>query len=333
MEHFLHLLVYGITIILFVLAATGPIVDHDNDNKGVRAALIIAGIMVLCFATMIVDLCHSLCTRLLCCCHRRMFYLTSSLFTLPHFSHPRQTRCCQMVIGGNEPLNQSDQVRSYDTKLPIIYSPKYNITACGIENAHPFDSKKYGRVMKGLLDDAIITSIQQVIEPRKPTRDELLLVHSPAYLAKLHSSTYLTTILEVPVCCLPSWFIRWRVLEPMLYGVGGSILGARIAYHRGWCINLSGGYHHASSDRGSGFCVYADITLAIQHLRKNVAEIQKVIIVDLDAHQGNGHERDFLHDTNTFIMDMYNSSIYPVCAPCSHPVIDHRSYVCVVIIG
>jgi len=98
----------------------------------------------------------------------------------------------------------------------------------------------------------------------------------------------------------------------MLYQTAGTILAGRIALVKGWCINLGGGFHHCSSDSGSGFCPFADITLGIQHLRKDFPErVKKVMIVDLDAHQGNGHERDFMGDKDVFIMDMYNPHIFP----------------------
>jgi hypothetical protein len=268
MEHILHLLVYGISIALWVLAGVGPLSD---EGKGVQTGLIVAGIVIMCFATMIVDLCHSLCTR------RSNGNVSVSKSVRMDDAYRHSIFVMMNAIGRNRLLNNDADLRNYSDKLPIIYTPRYNISACGVENAHPFDSKKYGRVMSSLVS-ADSVHLRDVITPQRATREQLLLVHSAAYLAKLHSSTYLTTILEVPVCCLPSWFIRWRVLEPMLYAVGGSILGARLAWQRGWSINLSGGYHHASADRGSGFCVYADITLAIQHLRKDVPEVQNGII-------------------------------------------------------
>ena len=68
-------------------------------------------------------------------------------------------------------------------------------------------------------------------------------------------------------------------------------MGAYKAIECGWAINLAGGYHHASKTRGEGFCVYADITLAAHYARKMYPDkVKKVMIVDLDAHQGNGHE-------------------------------------------
>ncbi|XP_021096112.1 histone deacetylase 11 isoform X4 [Heterocephalus glaber] len=72
-----------------------------------------------------------------------------------------------------------------------------------------------------------------------------------------------------------------------------------------------GGFHHCSSDRGGGFCAYADITLAIKFLFDRVEGIARATIIDLDAHQGNGHERDFMGDKRVYIMDVYNRHIYP----------------------
>lgn len=60
----------------------------------------------------------------------------------------------------------------------------------------------------------------------------------------------------------------------------------------------------------SRFCVYPDITLAIKYVRK-FYKLERVMIVDLDAHQGNGHERDFLNDASTYIIDFFNHAIYP----------------------
>jgi len=89
-----------------------------------------------------------------------------------------------------------------------------------------------------------------------------------------------------------------------------------LALMKGWAINLGGGFHHASYHDGSGFCVYADITLCIQHLRHYHADrVKKVMIIDLDAHQGNGHERDFMDDPDTYIIDAYNPDNYPYDFP------------------
>ena len=96
----------------------------------------------------------------------------------------------------------------------------------------------------------------------------------------------------------------------MLRATYGTVHAAIKAMESGYSINLSGGYHHASGSSGGGFWIYPDISIAIKAVRK-LFKITKVMIIDLDAHQGNGHERDFLDDNNTFIIDWYRPDIYP----------------------
>ena len=60
---------------------------------------------------------------------------------------------------------------------------------------------------------------------------------------------------------------------------------AKLAIERGWAINVGGGFHHCSSDKGGGFCAYADISLALRFLFQRVAGVTSAMIVDLDAHQ------------------------------------------------
>ena len=114
---------------------------------------------------------------------------------------------------------------------------------------------------------------------------------------------------------LPSWLVRQKLLNPMLTQTGGTILGAKLASQYGWAINLGGGYHHCSACSGGGFCMYADISLSIKYYQNYMLSINgkkpKILIVDLDAHQGNGHENDFGDDDSVVIMDVYNEDIYP----------------------
>jgi histone deacetylase 11 len=73
-----------------------------------------------------------------------------------------------------------------------------------------------------------------------------------------------------------------------------------------------GGFHHCSGSKGGGFCVYADITLLIHFVfNHHPRTVQNVMILDLDAHQGNGYQRDFKDNPNVYIIDVYNKGIYP----------------------
>uniref|UniRef100_A0A671TER1 Histone deacetylase 11-like n=1 Tax=Sinocyclocheilus anshuiensis TaxID=1608454 RepID=A0A671TER1_9TELE len=176
------------------------------------------------------------------------------------------------------------------TCLPIVYSPEYNITFLGLEKLHPFDAGKWGKVIRFLKEEQFITD-EIIVLAREASEADLLVVHTTRYLNRL----------KVEMQCL-----LWPC--PVLSLL---FLAGKLAMDRGWAINVGGGFHHCSSDKGGGFCAYADITLAIKFLFERVEGVARATIIDLDAHQGNGHERDFLEDGRVYIMDVYNRHIYP----------------------
>ncbi|KAJ0068507.1 hypothetical protein NL108_008902, partial [Boleophthalmus pectinirostris] len=153
---------------------------------------------------------------------------------------------------------------------------------------------------------------ESIVEAREATEEDLLVAHTKRYLSRLKWSFVVATITEIPpLIFLPNFLVQRKVLKPLRTQTGGTIMAGKLAVERGWAINVGGGFHHCSGDRGGGFCAYADITLAIKFLFERVEGISTATIIDLDAHQGNGHERDFLDDQRVFIMDMYNRHIYP----------------------
>ncbi|MED6195796.1 histone deacetylase [Stylosanthes scabra] len=197
------------------------------------------------------------------------------------------------------------------SKVPIIYSESYDISFLGIEKMHPFDSSKWGRVCKFLVSIAVLDK-KCIVEPLEASKDDLLVVHSESYLNSLKESSNVATIIEVPpVALFPNCIVQQKVLHPFWKQVGGTILSAKLAKERGWAINIGGGFHHCSAERGGGFCAYADISLCI-HFSFVRLNISRVMIIDLDAHQGNGHGMDFAYDSQVYILDMYNPGIYPL---------------------
>ena len=226
---------------------------------------------------------------------------------------------------------------SHAGSLPLVYSADYNIGFMGLESLHPFDSKKYGRIHDGLLGLGLI-SASSAYCPRAPGRAQLLTVHHESYLESLSSASVARMVEVAPVAVLPFAIVKRHVLEPMLLATGGSMLAGELAMQQKleadrqrageqrqqqqggrlcWAINLSGGYHHASAQRGGGFCIYADISLTALHVhRRFPSACRRILIVDLDAHQGNGHETDvvsglFKPPLDVRVLDMFNSSIYP----------------------
>uniref|UniRef100_A0A803TRB2 Histone deacetylase 11 n=1 Tax=Anolis carolinensis TaxID=28377 RepID=A0A803TRB2_ANOCA len=181
----------------------------------------------------------------------------------------------------------------------------------GLEKLHPFDSGKWGKVINFLKEANLVTD-DSIVRAQEAREDDLLVVHTRQYLNRLKWSFVVATITEIPpVLFLPNFLVQRKVLRPLRIQTGGTIMAGKLAIERGWAINIGGGFHHCSGDRGGGFCAYADITLTIKFLFERMEGVSRATIIDLDAHQGNGHERDFMDDKRVYIMDVYNRYIYP----------------------
>jgi len=199
--------------------------------------------------------------------------------------------------------------------MRIVYTPRYDIGLFGLERLHPFDSRKYSRAWRELRRRFGYALRQVRVSPdRQATRDELSEVHSNAYLNRLRDPKYVARALELPfVARLPGWVIDRYVLRPMRWGTRGTAIAAREAIRHGLSVNLSGGYHHAKPEAGEGFCIYSDVALAVHSLRAEgtLLGTDRIVHIDLDAHQGNGICYQFRYDQRVFLFDMYNAGIYP----------------------
>ncbi|KFB43339.1 AGAP001736-PA-like protein [Anopheles sinensis] len=216
----------------------------------------------------------------------------------------------QPGIGGG----RSSVVPVNRDRIPIVYRPEYGVRFCGLQKLHPFDAAKGGNIYRLLKANGLVQNDDDIYAPNEITVEELLDVHTKRYIESLKWSLNVARIAEIPpLIFVPNCFVQRSYLRPMRYQTGGSILAARAALESGlgWAINLGGGFHHCSADRGGGFCPYADITLTVRMLQGSGKGVERILIVDLDAHQGNGYERDLMDDAGVFIMDMYNYHIYP----------------------
>jgi len=201
--------------------------------------------------------------------------------------------------------------KTVDNKLPFVYHENYDISFFGLEKMHPFDSKKYSAVFN-YVTKALGFSQAHCYKPEMITEQALRKVHTQEYLDSLNTSATVARVTELAVLSwVPNFLLQRRLLTPMKLATAGTVLATELALQYGWAINLSGGYHHAKTGNGEGFCVYADIPLAVYTLFEKHPEIGKVLIVDLDAHQGNGFESIFKHDQRIAMFDIYNKDMYP----------------------
>jgi histone deacetylase 11 len=201
--------------------------------------------------------------------------------------------------------------------LPILYNSKNNISVFGLEKLHPFDTCKYQKVAESLIKSGTVESFDTFIEANALDDEQLKTIHSQAYLNSLYYSETIASIISFHAASyIPNFILRYLIIEPMKYHAGATWVAPDIALIYGWAICLSGGMHHASSRNGNGWCVFADISLSIKNFKITYPHLKKVMIIDLDAHQGDGYERDkkdgYLGPLeDVYILDMFNYVIGP----------------------
>lgn len=197
-------------------------------------------------------------------------------------------------------------------RMCLVYSHRYQISLAGLEKLHPFDIRKYEKIYLRLVGDGLVRP-SDVFVPEEIGREDLLRVHTADYLdRKLRTSALLARYLEVgPLAIVPGTITDAAVLRPFRHASGGTLLAARLAMRHGMAINLGGGYHHAEPATGGGFCIYADMPIAIRALQAERA-IHRALVVDLDVHQGNGTAVCFEGDDDVFTFDVHQADIYPI---------------------
>ena len=91
---------------------------------------------------------------------------------------------------------------------------------------------------------------------------------------------------------------------------GGTVLASKLALDSKLACNTAGGSHHATFNFGAGYCVFNDVAVAANYL-KNKGYVKKILILDLDVHQGNGNSEIFQNDKDVFTFSMHCASNYP----------------------
>ncbi|KAJ9601392.1 hypothetical protein L9F63_000416 [Diploptera punctata] len=186
--------------------------------------------------------------------------------------------------------------------LPIIHHDGY---VCELPPKHRFPMRKFHGVFEHLLKDGIINRSLQVIEPLQVTKEVACNVHQEEYVDKFFSGR--TTASEQR----PTGFV-WtpELASRVRYETGGTVLTAEISLQRGLACSTAGGTHHAFPDRGAGFCLLNDLAIAAQHLI-NIGKTNKVLIVDLDVHQGDGTAFIFKNVDSVYTFSMHCGKNFP----------------------
>ena len=188
--------------------------------------------------------------------------------------------------------------------MHVIYSPRYHVDI----GLHVFPTRKYQLVHARLLEDRVIAA-QDVIEPQAAAWDDLALVHTREYLAKIRDGTLAQD--DIAQLELP-W--SSEMVEGFRLMVGGTIEAARVAVRqRSIVAHIGGGLHHAFPNHGEGFCPFNDVAVAIRVLQRD--GLQRAAVIDLDVHHGNGTAFIFESDPGVFTFSMHQQYNYPMWKP------------------
>ncbi len=163
---------------------------------------------------------------------------------------------------------------------------------------------KFRRLFELLLESALVGP-EHVHQPEPAERAWLELAHTPQYVEGVFSQSLDEA--SVRRIGLP---MGETVVRRSRAAVGGTVLAARLALQHGFACNTAGGSHHAFSDHGAGYCVFNDVAVAARVLLDE-GRVKRVLIVDLDVHQGDGTAEIFADDPGAFTFSIHCAENFP----------------------
>lgn len=185
--------------------------------------------------------------------------------------------------------------------LKIAYHPIY---AHPLPEGHRFPMLKYELIPEQLMHEGIITT-DNLFAPEAATEETILLTHDADYWHRMKNLELTTR--EMRAIGFP---LSAELVERETRIMQGSIDCALYALQFGVSLNVAGGTHHAFANRGEGFCLLNDFAIAANYLLHN-KQARKILIVDLDVHQGNGTAAIFSGNNHVFTFSMHGAHNYP----------------------
>jgi len=184
-------------------------------------------------------------------------------------------------------------------RVRLVYHAQYEVALPGV----PVDPLRARRIVAYLVDQGLVResdiSIPNPVSLRDTSR-----IHTAAYLETLDSTETMESVLGFRVS--DSEWQSWIDVQRLM--VGGTIQAARNALRLGGvAVNLGGGLHHACPDRGAGYCALNDVAIAIARLRSRGYR-KRVLVVDLDIHDGNGTRAAFREDATVHTFSIHNET-------------------------
>ncbi|WP_313114770.1 histone deacetylase family protein [Aequorivita sediminis] len=185
--------------------------------------------------------------------------------------------------------------------MKIAFHPLFSYP---LPKGHRFPMEKYELLPKQLLHEGTCKA-EDFFEPSMPSKEDILAVHTEEYYNSLKNLSLDRRAARKIGFPLSEEFIKREQLIAQ-----GTIDGSEYALKYGISLNIAGGTHHAYTDHGEGFCMLHDQAIAARYLQKK-GLAKKILIVDLDVHQGNGTAEIFQNDDSVFTFSMHGAGNYP----------------------
>jgi acetoin utilization deacetylase AcuC-like enzyme len=165
---------------------------------------------------------------------------------------------------------------------------------------HRFPIRKYRLLREAVESDGLFVST-----PRASTEAELVRVHTPQYVRAVRDGTL--SPLEFRRIGFP-----WspQMVERSRRSTGATVETARAALRDGIAVHLAGGTHHAFADRGEGYCVFNDVSVAIRVVQAEQLA-SRALVIDADVHQGNGTASIHANDSSVFTFSIHGEQNFP----------------------
>ena len=185
--------------------------------------------------------------------------------------------------------------------LKIAYHPIYNLP---LPAGHRFPMEKYDLLPQQLLYEGTLTP-EHFFEPTRPNDKYIVAVHDAVYFYDLLNLTLDQRMMRrIGFPLSEVWIERELIIA------GGTIKACEYALTNGIAMNIAGGTHHAYTNKGEGFCMLNDQAIGAQYLLDQHA-LSKILIIDLDVHQGNGTAEIFKNNPQVFTFSMHGKNNYP----------------------
>ena len=184
-------------------------------------------------------------------------------------------------------------------ELPVVNHKDY---FAKIGDDHKFPINKFGDLANYLINKKIVKKFHK---PYPCSLETLKRAHSEEYINRIKNKT----LDEIAIKKIGFPLVD-SVVKRSFIATGGTVLASKLAINYGIACNTAGGSHHANYQSGAGYCVFNDVAVASHYLLDR-GLAGRILILDLDVHQGNGNSDIFKDNKNVFTFSMHSKNNYP----------------------